>query len=103
MYSTVRRSVCLARLNSESFIPTCTFVWCAFFDKRLPRVPVPLPPPDADAVPDLQHAVDACFALVGYDVLIDYTQPPPPATSAADLAWIEERLRATGVRPATTV
>ncbi|MCS6937876.1 MAG: DUF4058 family protein [Roseiflexaceae bacterium] len=80
-----------------------TDVWCAFFDKRLPRVPVPLPPPDADAVLDLQHAVDACFALVGYDVLINYTQPPPPAMSAADLAWIEERLRATGVRPATTV
>lgn len=81
-----------------------TDVWCAFFDKRLPRVPVPLLPPDADAVLDVQHAVDACFELVGYDALIDYTQPPPPpAMSAEDLVWIDERLRAAGMRPATTV
>lgn len=81
-----------------------TDFWCAFFDKRLPRVPVPLLPPDADAALDLQRAVDACFALVEYDLLIDYTQPPPPpAMSAEELAWIDERLRAAGVRRATTV
>lgn len=81
-----------------------TDVWCAFFDKRLPRMPVPLLPPDADAALDLQRAVDAGFALVGYDLVIDYTQPPPPpAMSAEELAWIDERLRAAGVRRATTV
>ncbi len=81
-----------------------TDVWCAFFDKRLPRVSIPLLPPDAGAAMDLQRAVDACFALVGYDLLIDYTQPPPPpAMSAEELARIDERLRAAGVRRATTV
>ncbi|WP_448543407.1 hypothetical protein [Roseiflexus sp.] len=43
---------------------------------------------------------DACFAPVRYDLLIDDTQPPPPpVTSTEDLAWIDERLRATGARP----
>jgi hypothetical protein len=81
-----------------------TDIWCAFFVERLLRVPVSLPLPDADVVLDMQRAVDACFALVGYDLLIDDTPPPLlPAMSAEDLPWIDERLRATGVRPATTV
>ncbi|MBO9333616.1 MAG: hypothetical protein J7455_02055 [Roseiflexus sp.] len=44
--------------------------------------------------------MDACFAPVRHDLLIDDTQPPPPPVmSTEDLAWIDERLRATGARP----
>ena len=67
---------------------------------KLPVVPVPLLPPDADVPLDLQAAVDACFALVGYERLIDYTVPPPPPDlSPADVAWLDAMLRAAGLRP----
>jgi hypothetical protein len=48
---------------------------------------------------DLQAAVRACFDLVGYERLLDYTSPPPPPElSAADAAWADEVLHATGFR-----
>ncbi len=38
-------------------------------------------------------AVDACFALVRYERLIDYAVPPPgPPMDAVDSAWLAERL-----------
>ena len=64
-----------------------------------PEQQVFYPDVHADVVLDLQRAADACFAPVRYDLLIDDTQPPPPVTSTEDLAWIDERLRATGARP----
>jgi hypothetical protein len=44
-----------------------------------------------------------CLALAGYDLLDDTQPPPPPAMRTEDLAWIDERLRAAGVRSMTTV
>ena len=59
----------------------------AFFNARYPAA--------ADLALDLQAAVDACFALVGYERLLDYTQPPPPPDfNADDAAWIQARLTA---------
>ncbi len=69
-----------------------TEVWAIRLQEPLPRVPVPLLRPDPDVVLDLQAAVDACFALVGYERLIDYTAEPPGALSEADRAWVKERL-----------
>ncbi|HQE92217.1 MAG TPA: DUF4058 family protein [Anaerolineae bacterium] len=60
---------------------------------RLPAVPVPLLPPDEDVVLDLQAAVDACFKLVGYQRLLDYTQPPPPPPiSPEDTEWMQQEV-----------
>jgi hypothetical protein len=48
---------------------------------------VPLLPPDADVLLNLQAVLNACFELVEYDRLLDYTQPPPPPPlSEADAA-----------------
>ena len=55
-------------------------------------MPVPLLPPDDAVVLDLQAAVDACFALVGYERLLDYRVAPPGALSATERAWVAERL-----------
>ncbi len=55
-----------------------TQIWPVSLRQRLPVVPVPLLSPDPDVVLDLQAAVDACFALVGYERLLDYASPPPP-------------------------
>lgn len=64
---------------------------------KLSTIPIPLLPPDADVALDLQAAVDACFNLVHYERLLDYTQPPPlPEVSAEDLQWVQEKIRAAG-------
>lgn len=64
---------------------------------KLPKIPIPLLPPDADVALDLQAAIDACFHLVHYERLLDYTHaPPPPELSAEDLQWVQEKIRAAG-------
>jgi hypothetical protein len=59
---------------------------------QLPTIPVPLLPPDPDAQLDLQAALAACFDLVGYERLLDYSQTLPEL-SAEDAAWIAETYR----------
>ena len=71
-----------------------TEIWAIRLQDPLPRVPVPLLRPDPDVVLDMQAAVDACFALVGYERLLDYRSDPPAALSAADGTWVRERLAA---------
>ncbi|MBD3307796.1 DUF4058 family protein [candidate division KSB3 bacterium] len=71
-----------------------TDVWAIDLRDRLPIVPVPLLPPDEDVALNLQKAVDACFALVGYQRLLDYAQPPPPPPlTPGDVQWVAERIR----------
>ena len=72
-----------------------TAVWAVGLRDRLPVVPVPLLPPDPDAPLDVQAAVNACFDLVGYERLLDYTQaPPPPELNAEDAAWLRAQIEA---------
>lgn len=76
-----------------------TQVWPIALRQRLPAVPVPLLQPDPDVVLDLQAAVDACFALVRYERLLDYASPPPPPPlDEADAAWLDDLLRNAGLR-----
>jgi len=75
-----------------------TQVWAMAVRGGLPTVPVPLLAPDPDVPLDLQAAVNACFALVGYERLIDYTASPPPELSRADAEWVDTTLRAAGCR-----
>jgi hypothetical protein len=47
----------------------------------------------------MQAAVQACFDLVGYERLLDYTNLPPlPEFTVEDTVWIDEILRAAGYR-----
>ena len=70
-------------------------VWTIGLREPLPTVPVPLLPPDPDVPLQLQAAVEACFGLVGYERLLDYTQPPPPpALDADELAWVRAGVEA---------
>lgn len=78
-----------------------TQVWPVALRQRLPIVPVPLLSPDPDVPLDVQAAVRACFELVGYERLLDYTAPlPPPALAATDATWMEGLLRTVGLRSA---
>ena len=75
-----------------------TQVWAIHLQELLPCVPVPLLQPDPDVVLDLQAGVDACFALVGYERLLDYRAAPPATLSPQDRAWVETRLARSGAR-----
>ncbi len=70
-----------------------TEVWPIRLRDRLPVVPVPLLPPDADVPLDLQAAVDACFELVGYRRLLDYTRDAPlPPLDEETLTWVRRQV-----------
>jgi len=87
--------VYLSRMDNRP----ATEVWPVGLRERLPVVPVPLLEPDPDVSLDLQAAVNACFDLVHYERLLDYSGPPPPPDLALeDAAWVEETLRTTGLR-----
>ncbi len=74
-----------------------TQVFAIALREKLPTIPIPLLRPDPDVALDLQAAVAACFNLVHYERLLDYTQPPPlPELSAEDWTWAQEKVRAAG-------
>ena len=58
---------------------------------RLPRLGIPLKPPEADAAVDLQEVFDRAFDQGGYADTVDYQQPPSVPLSETDLKWATER------------
>jgi hypothetical protein len=74
-----------------------TEVWPIAMGDRLPVVPVPLLPWDADVALDLQAALDSSYELLGCDLALDYSQAPEVPLEE-DAAWVEARLRAAGQR-----
>jgi Protein of unknown function (DUF4058) len=74
-------------------------VWPIACGDALPTVPVPLLPGDADVLLDLQAAFTAAYELVGYDLIVDYAQPPDVPLADSEAAWVEAHLRAAGLRP----
>ena len=66
--------------------------------QRLPAIPVPLRPADADVPLDLQVTLDLAYRNGRYDRTVDYTQPCEPPIQGSDAAWADELLRAAGRR-----
>lgn len=69
-------------------------VWPVALPDALPAFPIPLLPGDADVRLDLQAAVNAVYDLGGFDLVLDYSRPPPPPLSDEQGAWVAERLHA---------
>jgi hypothetical protein len=74
-------------------------VWPIALEDPLPTVPVPLLPGDEDVLLDLQQAFTATYDLHGYDLLIDYSQPPEIPLDEEAAGWVDARLRQVGLRP----
>lgn len=66
--------------------------------ERLPRCRILLRPPDADVVLDLPAVFSHCYDVGGYDLLIDYSQPPAVPLRAEEAAWLEALLHEKGIR-----
>ena len=66
-------------------------IWAADVKEELPVLPIPLISPDPDAVLDLNKALEIIWERSLYDLSVDYqTEPPPPAFSEQDKAWIKQ-------------
>jgi hypothetical protein len=65
---------------------------------KLPNCRIPLKPPDDDVVLNLTAVLNHSYDMGGYDLMIDYTQPPPVPLSEGELAWLDGYLRERGVR-----
>jgi Protein of unknown function (DUF4058) len=76
-----------------------TDVWPMTLDQPLPELPVPLLAGDPDARLDLQLALTGVYADDRLDMLIDYTKPPEIPLTPEQLAWVDQHLRAAGLRP----
>jgi hypothetical protein len=77
-------------------------VWPVQLTDRLPVVPVPLLPADADVPLDLQAALTAVYDGLNYDLAVDYRQPPEIPLAPQEEAWADALLRAAGLRPGGT-
>lgn len=62
-------------------------VWPVSVRQRLPILPGPLLPGDADALLDLQRALSTMYDTWAYDLELDYTRPPPVPLTGDDAAW----------------
>jgi hypothetical protein len=65
----------------------------------LPVVPVPLLPGDADSQLDLQQALTVVYDECGLNYMIDYKNPPEIPFAPEQATWVDEYLRAAGLRP----
>jgi hypothetical protein len=76
-----------------------TQLWPILLHEPLPVVPVPLLPGDQDVPLYLQQALSAVYDLLGYDLAVDYRQPPEVPLSEEEQRWADELLHASGFRP----
>lgn len=56
---------------------------------EIPPIPVPLLPQDAEPALDLNRILHNLYDRAGYDLAIDYRQPPRPRLRNEDQAWAE--------------
>ena len=73
-----------------------TEVWPIALDQPLPTVSTPLLSGDSDISLNLQTVFTSAYDLLGYDLAIDYRQPPEINLSDKDLAWVNQHLREQG-------
>lgn len=71
--------------------PQALGIWPLKLREPIPLLPVPLLDPDPDVPLDLTLAIHTIYDRAGYDLRIDYTQPPPkPDFSDEDGQWIRD-------------
>ncbi len=86
--------VFLSRADQRRKIET----WPIALEAPLPTVNVPLLPGDGDVELDLQLALQTIYELYGYDQPADHRAAPAQPLSPEQAAWVEDRLRAAGMR-----
>ncbi|MHB1559973.1 MAG: DUF4058 family protein [Isosphaeraceae bacterium] len=73
-------------------------IWPIRLEDSLPTVPVPLQLGDDDARLDLQQALSLTYVECSLGDMIDYTRPPEVPLTPEQSAWVDQHLRAAGLR-----
>jgi hypothetical protein len=84
---------------SRAEIRPLTEIWPITLQDRLPVVPVPLLPGDADVLLDVQLGFSTIYDQLGYDLAVDYAQPPEIPLEPDVTTWADQLLRAARLRP----
>jgi hypothetical protein len=66
-----------------------TDIWPVRLSDPLPRLPVPLLPPDPDVTLDLETAFTTIYDQLGYDLAVNYSSPPDVPLAGADWEWAQ--------------
>jgi hypothetical protein len=75
-----------------------TETWPIALDQPLPTVPIPLREGDDDVALNLGQALNRVYDDCSLRYVIDYTKPPEVRLSPDEAAWVDDRLRAAGLR-----
>jgi hypothetical protein len=67
-------------------------IWSWTVRQPMPRLPIPLDPPDPDLTLDLRKVLDAIYDRAGYDHYL-YATPPEPPLAEPDREWASGLLR----------
>lgn len=67
-------------------------------ERSLPHIRIPLLPEDDDVGLDVQAVFASCYDAARYELDLDYSCDPSVELSTAETAWLDEWLRAQGVR-----
>lgn len=60
----------------------------------IPDIPVPLQPGEAEPFLPLNRLLHALYDRAGYDLTLNYQQPPPPPSLAEqDVQWMKQLLQ----------
>ncbi len=68
-------------------------MWPMRLEQRLKVIGIPLQDGEAPVPLDLQQVLNTAYERAGYDLIVDYSQPPVPPLSEAQRAWANEVLR----------
>ena len=59
----------------------------------IPLLPLPLAPNDDEPILNLHQLLDEIYEQAGFDLTINYTQPPIPALNGENWAWVQTLLQ----------
>lgn len=98
-----QRALAHPRLPESSYLVALTRaqagrteLWPLGVRDTLPLLPIPLRDPDPELPIDLSAALSAVYDEAGYDLSLDYAQPPPPPSlNADDSRWVAARVSCT--------
>jgi hypothetical protein len=82
----------------RSDCPRRAFLYPFEVRQPIPAFSLPLQSGDAEPPIRLGNVLQEAYEDGGYDMRIDYTQPPEPPLSEADMLWAKEILRANTVK-----
>jgi hypothetical protein len=71
-----------------------TGTWPITLQEPLPEIPIPLLPGDQDATLALQVAFTETYDAFGFDLELNYSEPPPIPLANQDQAWVRPLLSA---------